>query len=206
MKKRSRRAAEQRREDVARACRKWIREQGLLDPARLVFIDETNVNTSMARLYGRSPCGVRLVDHVPFGNWETLTFVSALRHDKMVAPRVVEGPMNGDLFLAYVEQCLVPTLKPNDVVVVDNLSAHEVPSVAEAIEAAGATLRYLPQYSPDLNPIEMPFSKFKAHLRKLAEHTVPRLNRAIRFFLLSLKNAPTISGMLAMLPYEREPL
>jgi transposase len=186
-KKKSLRAAEQHREDVARARRKWIREQGLLDPAHLVFIDETNMNTSMVRLYGRSPCGERLVDHVPFGNWETLTFVSALRHDKMVAPMVVEGAMNGELFLAYVEQCLVPTLKPNDIVVVDNLSAHKAPGVAEAIEAAGATLRYLPQYSPDLNPIEMPFSKFKAHLRKLAQRTVPGINRAIRSFLLFLK-------------------
>jgi len=187
-KKKSLRAAEQQREDVARARRKWIREQGLLDPARLVFIDETGVNTSMVRLYGRSPCGVRLVDHVPFGNWETLTFVSALRHDKMVAPMVIDGPMNGELFLAYVEQCLVPTLKPNDIVVADNLPAHKVPGVAEAIAAAGATLRYLPQYSPDLNPIEMPFSKFKAYLRKLAERTVPGVHRAIRSFLSSLKD------------------
>jgi len=186
-KKKSLRAAEQHREDVARARRKWIREQGLLDPAHLVFIDETSMNTSMVRLYGRSPCGERLVDHVPFGNWETLTFVSALRHDKMVAPMVVEGAMNGELFLAYVQQCLVPTLKPNDIVVVDNLSAHKAPGVAEAIEAAGATLRYLPQYSPDLNPIEMPFSKFKAPLRKLAERTVPGINQAIRSFLLFLK-------------------
>jgi transposase len=186
-KKKSLRAAEQDREDVARARRKWIREQWLLDPARLVFIDETAVNTNMVRLYGRGPRGVRLVGHVPFGNWETITFVSALRHDKMVAPMVVDGPMNGELFLAYVEQCLVPTLKPNDIVVVDNLQAHKVPGIAEAIEAAGATLRYLPQYSPDLNPIEMPFSKFKAYLRKLAERTVPGVHRAIRSFLLSLK-------------------
>jgi transposase len=122
-KKKSLRAAEQHRADVARARRKWIREQGLLDPARLVFIDETGVNTSMVPLYGRSPRGVRLVDHVPFGNWETLTFVSALRHDKMVAPMVIDGPMNGELFLAYVKHCLVPTLKPNDIVVMDHLRA-----------------------------------------------------------------------------------
>jgi transposase len=186
-KKKSLRAAEQQRKDVARARRKWVREQGLLDPARLVFIDETGANTNMVRLYGRGLRGVRLVDHVPFGNWKTVTFVSALRHDKMVAPMVIDGPMNGELFLAYVEQCLVPTLKPNDIVVADNLPAHKVPGVAEAIEAAGATLRYLPKYSPDLNPIEMPFSKFKAYLRKLAERTVPGVHRAIRSFLLSLK-------------------
>jgi transposase len=186
-KKKSLRAAEQKRKDVARARRKWIREQGLLDPAKLVFIDETSVNTNMVRLYGRAPCGVRLIDHVPFGHWETLTFVSALRHDGMVAPMLIEGPMNGELFLAYVEQCLVPTLKPDDIVVADNLASHKVAGVVEAIEAAGATLRYLPQYSPDLNPIEMPFSKFKACLRKLAQRTIPGIRHGIRSFLSSLK-------------------
>jgi transposase len=186
-KKKSLRAAGQKREDVARARRKWIREQGLLDPAKLVFIDETSVNTNMVRLYGRCPCGMRLVDHVPFGQWETLTFVSALRHDGMVAPMLIEGPMNGELFLAYVEQFLVPTLKPNDIVVADNLASHKVAGVVEAIEAAGATLRYLPQYSPDLNPIEMPFSKFKTYLRKLAQRTVPGIRHAVRSFLSSLK-------------------
>ena len=186
-KKKSLLAAEQKRKDVARARRKWIREQGFLDPAKLVFIDETSVNTNMVRLYGRCPCGVRLVDHVPLGRWETMTFVSALRHDGMVAPMLIEGPMNGELFRAYIEQCLVPTLKPKDIVVVDNLASHKVAGVAEAIEAAGATLRYLPQYSPDLNPIEMPFSKFKACLRKLAQRTVPGIRRGIRSFLSSLK-------------------
>jgi transposase len=186
-KKKSLRAAEQKRKDVARARRKWIREQGLLDSTKLVFIDETSVNTNMVRLYGRCPCGVRLVDHVPLGQWKTMTFVSALRHDGMVAPMLIEGPMNGEVFLDYVEQCLAPTLKPNDIVVADNLASHKVAGVAEAIEAVGATLRYLPQYSPDLNPIEMPFSKFKACLRKLAQRTVPGIRRGIRFFLSSLK-------------------
>ena len=186
-KKKSLRAAEQKRKDVVRARRKWIREQGLLDSTKLVFIDETSVNTNMVRLYGRAPCGVRLIDHVPFGHWETMTFVSALRHDGMVAPMLIEGPMNGELFLAYVEQCLVPTLKPDDIVVVDNVATHKVAGVAEAIEAAGATLRYLPKYSPDLNPIEMPFSKFKAYLRKLAQRTIPGIRRGIRSFLSSLK-------------------
>ena len=186
-KKKSLRAAEQKRKDVARARRKWIREQGFLDPAKLVFIDETSVNTNMVRLYGWGPSGVRLVDRVPFGQWETLTFVSALRHDGMVAPMLIEGPMNGELFREYVKQCLAPTLKPKDIVVVDNLASHKVAGVAEAIEAAGATLRYLPQYSPDLNPIEMPFSKFKAHLRKLAQRTIPGIRRGIRSFLSSLK-------------------
>ncbi len=186
-KKKSLRAAEQKRADVARARRRWIREQGLLDPARLVFVDETGVNTHMVRLYGHASRGARLVDHVPFGNWETITFVAALRHDKMVAPMVVDGPMNGELFLAYVKHCLVPTLKPNDIVVMDHLRAHKVAGVAEAIAAAGATLRYLPQYSPDLNPIEMLYSKFKAYMRRLAERTGEGVRRAIRSFLPSLK-------------------
>jgi transposase len=185
-KKKSLRAAEQKRKDVARARRKWIREQGLLDSTKLVFIDETSVNTNMVRLYGRCPCGERLVDHVPLGQWKTMTFVSALRHDGMVAPMLIEGPMNGELFLAYVEQCLAPTLKPDEIVMVDNVATHKVAGVAEAIEAAGATLRFLPKYSPDLNPIEMPFSKFKAHLRKLAQRTIPGIRRGIRSFLASL--------------------
>jgi transposase len=186
-KKKSLHAIEQEREDVARARRKWKREQGLLDSTKLVFIDETSVNTNMLRLYGRCPCGQRLVDHEPFGQWKTLTFVSALRHDGMVAPMLIDGPMDGELLLAYVEQCLVPTLKPDDIVVADNLVCHKVAGVVGAIEAAGATLRYLPQYSPDLNPIEMAFSKFKAHLRKLAQRTIPGIRHAIRSFLSSLR-------------------
>ena len=158
----------------------------MFDPARLVFIDETSTNTAMVRLRGRCPRGIRLIDHVPHGHWKTITFVAALRHDRMVAPFVVEGAMNGEMFLAYVQQCLVPTLKRNDIVMMDNLSAHKAPGVREAIEGARATLRYLPQYSPDLNPIEMPFSKFKTFLRKAAERTVPRLYRAIRAFIPSL--------------------
>jgi transposase len=171
---------------VARARRRWIREQGLLDPARLVFIDETAVSTNMVRLHGRGPRGVRLIGRVPHGHWKTITFVAALRHDQMVAPMVVDGSMTGEMFLAYVQQCLVPKLQRNDIVVMDNLAAHKVPGIREAIETARATLRYLPQYSPDLNPIEMPFSKFKAYLRKAAERTVPGLYRAIRSFVPSL--------------------
>ena len=113
--------------------------------------------------------------------------MAALRHNKMTAPMVIEGAMNGEAFLAYVEQCLVPTLKRNDVVVVDNFAAHKVPGVRQAIEKAGATLRYLPKYSPDLNPIEMPYSKFKEFLRKVAARTVPGLYRAIRSFVPQLR-------------------
>jgi transposase len=155
----------------------------MLDPARLVFIDETAVSTNMVRLRGRAPRGVRVVDHVPLGKWETITFVAALRHNKMVAPLVLEGAMTGEIFRAYVEQFLVPTLRRNDIVVMDNFAAHKVAGIREAIERAGAAVRYLPKYSPDLNPIEMPFSKFKTFLRTAAERTVPGLQRAIRSFL-----------------------
>jgi transposase len=184
--KKSLRAAEQERADVARARRRWIREQGMLDPARLVFLDETAVSTNMARLSGRGPRSLRLIGRVPHGHWKTITFVAALRHDRMVAPFVVDGAMNSEIFLAYIQQCLVPTLKRDDIVMMDNLSAHKNPAIRDAIERARATLRYLPQYSPDLNPIEMPFSKFKAFLRKAAERTVPRLCRAIGAFVPSL--------------------
>ena len=182
-KKKSLRAEEQHRADVARARRCWIREQGMLDPARLVFIDETAVTTNMVRLYGRSPCGVELVGRAPCGYWKTITFVAALRHNKMVAPMVVEGALNAQMFLTYVEECLVPVLRRDDIVIIDNVNVHKAAAIREAIENARATLRYLPQYSPDLNPIEMPFAKFKAFLRKAAERTVPRLYRAIRSFL-----------------------
>jgi len=180
--KKSLRAAEQDRPDVAQARRCWKRQQGMLSSTRLVFIDETATNTKMVRLSGRCPRGERLVGCVPQGHWKTLTFVAGLRRNGMAAPCVVDGSMTGKTFLAYVEQSLVPTLKRNDIVVMDNLPAHKVPGVREAIEAKGATLRYLPQYSPDLNPIEMPFSQLKANLRKAAERTVPRLCRRIGSF------------------------
>jgi hypothetical protein len=127
------------------------REQGFLDPARLVFIDETAVSTNLARLRGRAPKGVRVTGTVPLGSWETITFVAALRHNKMTAPMVIEGAMTGEMFLAYVEQCLAPTLRRNDIVVMDNCRVHMAPAVREAIEKAKASLRYLPKYSPDLN-------------------------------------------------------
>src|SRR6266849_5298578 len=172
-------AAEQQRADVARARRRWIRQQGLLDPARLVFIDETATSTNMVRLRGRCARGMRLIGYVPHGHWKTITFVASLRHDRMVAPFVLEGPMNGPTFVEYVKQCLVPTLRRRNTVIMDNLPSHKVPGVRQAIESAGAQLRYLPQYSPDLNPIEQSFSKIKAHLRKAAERTISRLCRRI---------------------------
>ena len=158
----------------------------MLDSTRLVFIDETAANTKMARLSGRCPRGERLVGRVPHGHWKTITFVAAMRQSGITAPFVRDGSMTGEIFLAYVEQYLVPTLKRRDIVIMDNLSAHKVAGIRVAIEAAGATLRYLPQYSPDLNPIEMFFSQLKAFLRKLAERTIPRLCSAIGSFVPSL--------------------
>ena len=126
----------------------------MLDPARLVFIDETATSTNMVRLRGRCPRGERLIASVPHGHWKTITFVAGLRHDGIVAPFVIDGAMNGPIFLAYIEQCLAPTLSRRDIVIMDNLPAHKVAGVIEAIEALGASVLYLPSYSPDLNPIE----------------------------------------------------
>ena len=135
----------------------------------------------MARLRGRAPRGERLVGKIPQGHWKTTTFVAGLRATALTAPCVIDGPMNGNAFLAYVEQVLAPSLKPGDIVVLDNLSAHKVPSVREAIEAAGARLLYLPPYSPDFNPIEQLFAKLKALLRRAAERSVAGLwNRIAR--------------------------
>ena len=158
----------------------------MLDSTRLVFIDETAVSTNLARVRGRAPRGDRVIGTVPLGAWKTITFVAALRHDRMTAPMVLEGAMTGEMFLAYIEQCLVPTLRRNDIVVMDNCRVHMGPAIREAIEKAHATLRYLPKYSPDLNPIELPYSKFKAFLRKVAARTVRGLTRAIRSFVPQL--------------------
>jgi transposase len=155
----------------------------MLDPARLVFIDETAVSTNLVRLRGRAARGVRVIGTVPLGSWETITFVAALRHNKMTAPMVIEGAMTGEMFLAYVKQCLVPTLRRNDIVVMDNCRVHLGPGIRKAIEQSRATVRYLPKYSPDLNPIELSYSKFKTFLRKIAARTVPGLTRAIRSFI-----------------------
>jgi transposase len=150
-----------------------------MNPARLVFIDETWAATNMARRYGRAPRGQRLVASIPHGHWHTSTFLAALRHDAITAPCVIDGAINGDIFRAYVEQFLAPTLKPGDVVVMDNLGSHKVDGVRAAIEARGAQLLYLPPYSPDLNPIEQVFAKLKALLRSIAARTVDALWSAI---------------------------
>jgi transposase len=142
-----------------------------LDPDRLVFIDETWASTNMARTHGRAPRGQRLRASIPHGHWKTTTFVAGLRLTGMVAPMVLDGPINRIAFEAYVEQVLVPELRPGDVVIMDNLSSHKGPLVRQMIEAADATLVFLPPYSPDFNPIENAFAKLKALLRKAAERT-----------------------------------
>ena len=157
---------------MARRRERWRRHQHKIDPSRLVFIDETWAKTNMTRTHGRSVRGARLLAKVPHGHWQTLTFLAALRHDKITAPCVFDGPINGESFRAYVEQFLVPTLRPGDVVVLDNLGSHKGQAVRAAIRAAGAHLLFLPPYSPDPNPIEQVFSKLKTLLRKAAERTV----------------------------------
>ena len=144
-----------------------------------MFIDETGASTKMARRYGRSPRGERCRASVPHGHWKTTTFVGALRLEGMTAPMILDGAMHGAAFLAYVEQVLAPTLSSGDIVIMDNLPAHKSTAVRQAIEATGAELRFLPPYSPDFNPIEMAFSKFKAFLKKTAARTVDDLWDAI---------------------------
>jgi transposase len=168
-------AAEQDRPDVAEARAAWAKQQSQLDPAKLVFLDETWATTNMARRFGRSRRGERVVDCVPHGHWKTSTFVAGLRQDGLIAPLVLDGAMTGELFLAYVEQSLAPALRAGDVVIMDNLPAHKVAGVRDAIERAGARLLYLPPYSPDFNPIEQVFAKLKSLLRTAACRTVEAL-------------------------------
>ncbi|XWN32702.1 MAG: IS630 family transposase [Devosia sp.] len=168
-------AAEQNRIDVLASRRAWFQDQLDLDPARLIFIDETGLSTKMARLRGRAPRGERCVAAVPHGHWKTTTFTAGLRSDGLVAPWLLDGAMDGDAFRTYVASVLVPELSPGDVVIMDNLPAHKVSGVRSAIEDVGAMLLYLPPYSPDFNPIEHAFAKLKALLRKAACGTIPAL-------------------------------
>ena len=158
---------------------RWFKYQSLLDPARLVFIDETWAKTNMTRLRGWAPRGQQLVDKVPQGRWRTLTFLAALRHDRIEAPFVLDGPIDGESFLAYIEQILVPTLRPGDIVIVDNLGSHKGKAARRAIRSVQAKLFFLPPYSPDLNPIEQVFAKLKTLLRKVQRRTVEATWRAI---------------------------
>ena len=168
-------ASEQERPDVAAARAAWIAAQPELDPARLVFIDETGTSTNMGRLRGRARRGRRVIGRVPWGHWKILTFVAGLRRDAITAPFVIDRAMTRAIFLEYLRQCLVPTLAPGDIVVMDNLPAHKGDAVRQIIEGAGAELRYLPPYSPDLNPIEQAIAKLKAHLRKAQERSIDAL-------------------------------
>jgi transposase len=172
-------AAEQERPDILRRREAWFKEQLDFDADRLVFIDETWTATNMARLRGRAPKGQHLRVAVPHGHWKTTTLIAGLRRDGIVAPFVLDGPINRDAFETYVAQVLVPELQAGDIVVMDNLSSHKGPRVSKLIEAAGANLLYLPPSSPDFNPIENAFAKFKALLRKAAERTVEGLWTAI---------------------------
>ena len=157
---------------MARRRARWKRHQRRVDPGRLVFVDETWAKTNMTRTHGRAPRGQRLVAAVPHGRWTTMTFLAALRADGITAPCVFDGPINGCLFLAWVRQFLVPTLRPGDIVVLDNLGSHKGLAVRRTIRGAGAHLLFLPPYSPDLNPIEMVFAKLKTLLRRADERSV----------------------------------
>lgn len=160
------------RPKIARRREQWRKYQGRLDPRRLVFIDETWAKTNMTPIRGWAPRGQKLVARAPFGKWRTLTFLAALRYDRIDAPCVLDGPINGQSFTAWVEQFLVPTLNPGDVVIMDNLGSHKGAAVRDAIRSVGARLLFLPPYSPDLNPIEQVFAKLKLLLRKAAERSV----------------------------------
>ena len=173
------RAAEQDRPDVEQARRQWRQRAANWDPRHLVFLDETGLNTKMARLYGRAPRSARCQSGVPHGHWSTFTFIAALWHDQLSAPWLLDGPMDRTAFTTYIEQCLGPTLQPGDIVIADNLSSHKGPAITAAVERSGARLLYLPPYSPDLNPIELAFSKLKAHLRTAASRTFRALLKCL---------------------------
>jgi transposase len=176
-------ASEQDRADVKAARTVWRKRQDWLAAhpekiGNLVFLDETGLNTKMARLRGRCPKGRRMVAAIPHGHWKTVTFIAGLRHDRLTAPWVIDGPMNADIFEAYIKTQLAPTLGQGDVVVLDNLPAHKRDRIRRIVEKRGAWLLFLPPYSPDLNPIELAFSKFKAHMKRLKPRTVDDLWKA----------------------------
>jgi transposase len=164
---------------VARRRAQWTKYQDRVAPERLVFIDETWTRTDMAPLRGWAPRGQRLPAKVPHGRWKTITFLAALRHDRIDAPWLLEGPIDGDSFRLYVEKILLPTLSPGDIVIMDNLGSHKGKAVRQLIRAAGAKLFFLPKYSPDLNPIEQIFAKLKHLLRKAAARTVEAICTAV---------------------------
>lgn len=165
----------------------WHQAQPALPAHDLVFIDETWIATNMARRSGRCEKGERLKAAIPYGHWKTTTFLAGLCHDGVIAPLVLDGPINGEIFRAYVEQFLAPALRTGQIVIMDNLPSHKVAGVREAIEAAGAKVCYLPRYSPDFNPIEQFFAKFKALIRKAAARTVETLWAAVAAILNAIE-------------------
>jgi transposase len=177
--KKSAHASERERPDIAEQRRQWLERLPTLDPARLIYIDETWASTNMTRRRGRAPRGKRLIAGIPHNHWKTTTFIAGLRLTGMVAPMVLDGAVDRDAFQAYVERVLVPDLQSGDIVVIDNLPSHKAPAAPAAIEAARASLLFLPPYSPDLNPIENAFSKLKASLRKAEKRTIPDLWNAL---------------------------
>lgn len=172
-------ASEQDRPDVARRRRQWKQRQHTIDPKRLIFVDETWAKTNMTRTHGRCPRGQRLVAKVPQGHRKTPTFLAGLRCDGIVAPCVLRQPVNGRGFLAWVTRFLVPTPRPGDVVIMDNLKSHKGQAIRAAIRAAGALLLFLPAYSPDLNPIEQVFAKIKTLLRKADARSIEAIDAAL---------------------------
>jgi transposase len=172
-------AGERQRPDVARRRAQWVKYQDRVDPSRLVFIDETWTKTNMAPLRGWAPRGSRLIAQVPHGHWHTTTFLAALRHDRIEAPWLLEGPIDGESFTIYVEKVLLLTLRPGDIVIMDNLGSHKGKAIRRLIRSVGAKLLFLPKYSPDLNPIEQVFAKLKHLLRKAAARTIEAVCAAI---------------------------
>jgi len=180
-------AGERDRPDVARRRAQWVKYQNKIAPERLVFIDETWTKTNMAPRRGWAPLGMRLAAKVPHGHWNTTTFLAALRHDRIAAPWLLDGPIDGESFQLYVEKVLLPTLRPGDIVIMDNLGSHKGKAVRRLIRSAGAKLIFLPKYSPDLNPIEQVFAKLKHLLRKAAARTLDALCAAIGQLLGAFK-------------------
>jgi transposase len=180
-------AGERDRPDVARRRAQWVKYQNKIAPERLVFIDETWTKTNMAPRRGWAPLGIRLAAKVPHGHWNTTTFLAALRHDRSDAPWLLDGPIDGESFQLYVEKVLLPTLRPGDIVIMDNLGSHKGKAVRRLIRSAGAKLIFLPKYSPDLNPIEQVFAKLKHLLRKAAARTLDALCAAIGQLLGAFK-------------------
>ncbi len=178
-KKKTVHASEQDRPDVLKQREEWFEGQLDLDPAKLVFIDETWASTNMAPMYGWAPRGERLRVGIPHGHWKRTTFIAGLRLTGLTAPMVLDGSINGASFLDYVKRVLAPTLTPGDTVIADNLSSHKSDQARQAIETVGAKIRFLPPYSPDFSPIENAFSKFKSILRRAAERSVPALQQTI---------------------------